>query len=242
MYRHNYTWKSQKQEILIIHLTSSTCTWLRGVFPLLFCGFDGCGLWLCDFLSILFLRLLQKFFTSLSVLPSKYVAILAHLFPNCACNSITSLSSSSENLHPLPSESHTSQNFIIKKKGIKFRTSLYYYYKLNHIVYKIDPSTILDIADKYGHNCSRDTVSETLKTMTLLSQLRLWTTIIKTKPCPHPYTNTNTWTIIVVALKTYCGNQLTVLNIVPTCCYNHKISTNTINKYKMKSGRHEIEV
>lgn len=38
----------------------------------------------CKILANLFCRLLQKFFTSLSVLPGKYVAIFAHLFPNCA--------------------------------------------------------------------------------------------------------------------------------------------------------------
>lgn len=52
-------------------------------------------------LASLFCLVLQKFFTSLSVLPGKYEAIVAHLFPNVACNSSTTLSSSAVNLHPL---------------------------------------------------------------------------------------------------------------------------------------------
>ena len=55
----------------------------------------------CKILANLFCLLLQKFLTSLSVLPGKYVAIFAHLFPNCAWRSITILSSSAENFTPL---------------------------------------------------------------------------------------------------------------------------------------------
>lgn len=52
-------------------------------------------------LDNLFCLVLQKFFTSLSVLPCKYEAIVAHLFPNIACNSKTTFSSSAVNFHPL---------------------------------------------------------------------------------------------------------------------------------------------
>lgn len=103
---------------ILNYLTSSTFTWLRGAFPLCFCNFDSGGLW-CKVLSNLFLLLLQKFFTSLSVLPGKYVAIFAHLFPNSACNSITTLSSSTENLQPLPLKNHTLQNLLTKTKQTK---------------------------------------------------------------------------------------------------------------------------
>ena len=78
-------------------------SWRNGTSPGFLCDWeeDGEEDGVCKILANLFCLLLQKFFTSLSVLPGKYVAILAHLFPNCACNSITSLSSSDENLHPL---------------------------------------------------------------------------------------------------------------------------------------------
>jgi hypothetical protein len=54
-----------------------------------------------------FCRVLQKFLTSLSVLPGRYVEILAHLFPNCAWSSITTRSSSAENLQPLHANKQT---------------------------------------------------------------------------------------------------------------------------------------
>lgn len=85
-------------------ITSKVSSWREGTTsPLLFlCDLvvDG-AVGVCKILANLFCLLLQKFFTSLSVLPGKYVAILAHLFPNCACNSITILSSSAENFTPL---------------------------------------------------------------------------------------------------------------------------------------------
>ena len=87
-------------------ITSKAGTsWREGTTsPLLFlCDLvvDDAAAGVCKILANLFCLLLQKFFTSLSVLPGKYVAILAHLFPNSACNSITILSSSAENFTPL---------------------------------------------------------------------------------------------------------------------------------------------
>lgn len=96
-------------------LSITLITWKVGIwwwtecrdFPLLLL------LFLCDLviwdeeagewriLASLFCLVLQKFFTSLSVLPGRYEAIVAHLFPNLPCKSITTLSSSTENLHPL---------------------------------------------------------------------------------------------------------------------------------------------
>lgn len=95
------TIKSMEIEKSLHLITSKTGTSRRvGTFVLLFCDLEVVPD-VCRILANLFCLLLQKFFTSLSVLPVKKDAILAHLFPNCACNSITILSSSSENLQPL---------------------------------------------------------------------------------------------------------------------------------------------
>lgn len=83
-----------------------------GDFSWLLFDFDGNGI--CSILASFFCLVLQKFFTSLSVLPGKYVAILAHLLPNLACSSITTLSSSGENLHPLLAGQRQSNNMRVK--------------------------------------------------------------------------------------------------------------------------------
>jgi len=99
----NSLWKQVRTQNFPITSKVGT-SWKTGTSYLLFCGLEleeeGVPE-VCKILASLFCLLLQKFFTSLSVLPGKYVAILAHLFPNSACKSITTLSSSAENLHPL---------------------------------------------------------------------------------------------------------------------------------------------